>query len=298
MKFVQTSVEYERYVRDIQQTLLSAQKLETVQAVHNIELEGNTGQPHQVDVYWEYRLAGITHRVALECKLRGRKVDLGIVRDFWGVVDDVPGLRGVIVSPVGFTSGAIRYARKKGIGLKVVRPANEKDYEGRIRAIVVNFRFKQAVNLQLQTNIDTVWYEENKTPQLEEFVASMSTGKTICTDRIIIEDRGSGEVIMLAELQNYIPVLEVENLSGIHTWMKTFNDGYIVYPGSYELKLVSLRVRYEIQQLEHSTIVGGEEVAHVLVQDALAGTLLFVDEQGLISGDTEKEGISKPRLQT
>lgn len=292
MKFVQTSVEYEKYVRDIQQTLLSAQRLETVQAVHNIELEGNSGQPHQIDVYWEYRLAGLTHKVALECKLRGRKVDLGIVRDFWGVIDDIPGLRGVIVSPVGFTSGAIKYAQNKGVSLKVVRPASEKDYEGRIRKIVVDFRLKQAVNLQLQTNIDTVWYEENKTPQLEEFVTSMSASKRVRTDGIIIEDRSSGEAIILADLQNYLPVLEIEDISGTHVWVKTFNDGYIVYPGGYELKLASLKVRYEIQQLEQSTIVGGEEVAHVLVQDALAGTLLFVDERGLISGDIEKEGIS------
>lgn len=233
--------------------------------------------------------------MALECKLRGRKVDLGIVRDFWGVVDDIPGLREVIVSPTGFTSGAIQYAQNKGTGLKIIRPANQEDYHGRVKMILISFRLKQAVNLQLQTNIDIAWYEKNKTLQLEEFLASMNVGK-VRTDRIIIEDRGFGEVIILAELQNHLPVLAVEDISVTHTWTKTFRDGYIVYPNGYELKLISIEVDYEIQQSEPFTVVvGGEEVAHVLIQDALAGTLLFVDGQGLISGDTEEEGISKSR---
>ncbi len=288
MKFVQTSTEYEQYVRDIQQALLKAQKLETVEALHDIELMGSSGQPHQIDVYWEYRLAGVTHKVALECKLRRRKVDLGIVRDFWGVIDDISGLRGVIVSPLGFTSGAVRYAQSKGIGLKVIRPANEEDYEGRIRAICVILLLKQATNLHLYMSIDQDWYKLNRTPQLEEFVANTS-GKLIHTDAIV-EDRDSGEVIVVAKLQNHVPVLEIEDISGTHTWTKTFDNGYIVYP-DYELKLNSIEVKYEIHQLEESVVVGGEDVAHVLVEDALAGTLLFVDEQGLISGDTDEEGI-------
>jgi hypothetical protein len=293
MDFAQTGTEYEKYVRDIQQVLLQAQDLKTVQARHDIDLTGNSGQDHQIDVYWEYRLAGVTHKVALECKLRGRKVDLGIVRDFWGVVDDVSGLRGVIVSPVGFISGAIRYAKNKGIGLKIIRPTEDEDYAGRIRSINLNVNIRQAVNLRLRTNVDALWYEENKTPQLEEFLAEISKGRVIQTSGVYIEDIDSGEVILLEGLGNYVPVLNIEETSGTHSWIKEFKNGYINYNNGFKIKLVNIEVSYEIYQSETEFEVGGKDVAHQLIHDALAGTLLFIDNEGLITGDTDEEGISK-----
>ncbi|MGF1939063.1 MAG: restriction endonuclease [Nostoc sp. ChiQUE02] len=286
------STEYELFVQDIQQILLKAQALETIRVDHNIKLKGVSGQEHQIDVYWEYRIAGVTHRVALECKLHKTKVDLGVVRDFWGVLDDIPGLRGVIISPVDFTSGAKTYATSKGIGLKVFREAKDADYKGRLRAIHINVTVRFPLNPRLQMNLDESWLASNLTPQRQEFIRRIESTSEIETEGVIIEDRDSRETILLSRLLAYLPVLELEDISGTHTWKKTFINGYWVYQSSQlELKLSSVKVDYEVREATQQIVIDGGDIANTLVQDALEGTLLFVNEQGRVTGDIELEGI-------
>jgi hypothetical protein len=284
------STEYEKSVRDIQQFLLNAQGLETVKAQHNIMLKGVSSQQHQIDVYWEYRLAGITHRVALECKRHTAKVDLRIVRDFWGVLDDVPGLRGVIVSPVGFTSGATTYARSKGIGLKVVRQAQDVDYDGRLKAIRLNLHQRLPVILSFDMTLDEDWYAVNANTEREELLQEMQgTQETLVKD-IVIEERDTGEEIFLEQILKYLPVLDLEDISGSHEWEKVFNQGFLLQPTKPDLKLSKIKVSYQINELTESILIDAGDVARTLIKDAIQGTLLFVDEQGGISGDMQAEG--------
>ncbi|WP_298921101.1 restriction endonuclease [uncultured Nostoc sp.] len=286
------STEYELFVRDIQQILLKAQALKSIRVDHNIKLKGVSGQEHQIDVYWEYRIAGVTHRVALECKLHKTRVDIGIVRDFWGVLDDVSGLRGVIISPVGFTSGAKTYATSKGIGLKVLREAKDTDYKERLRAIHINLTARLPLNPRLQMNLDESWLASNLTPQRQELIRRIESTSVIETQGVIIEDRDSGETIILSKLLAYLPVLDLENISGTHTWKKTFINGYWVEQSSQlELKLSSVKVDYEVGEATDQIVIDGGDIANTLVQDALEGTLLFVNEKGSVMGDIELEGI-------
>ncbi len=285
------STEYEQFVRDIQQSLLSAQGLETVIAQHDIKLSGISSQKHQIDVYWEYRLAGITHRVALECKRHSAKVDLGIVRDFWGVLDDIPGLRGVIISPVGFTSGAETFAKSKGISLKVVRKAENIDYDGRIKTIHINMHLRLPINLKLDVVLDEAWYQTNTGTERETLLQEMQGMHSV--KGVVIEDRNTGERLFLDQLPRYLPVLGLEDISCTHEWEKNFNEGFLLQTEKPDLKLLRIKVYYQINEFTEEITFNASDVAETLIQDAIQKTLLFVNEQGSISGDLEAEGIYK-----
>ncbi|MEH2363874.1 hypothetical protein [Nostoc sp.] len=112
------------------------------------------------------------------------------------------------------------------------------------------------------------------------------------TQGVIIEDRDSGETILLSSLLAYLPVMELEEILGTHTWKKTFVNGYWVCQSSQlELKLSSVKVDYEVGEATHQIVIDGGDIANTLVQDALEGTLLFVNKQGRVMGDIELEGI-------
>lgn len=55
---------------------------------HNVKLKDKSGCEHQIDVYWEYEIAGNKHRVAIECKNYNSLVPIGKVRDFKGVLEN------------------------------------------------------------------------------------------------------------------------------------------------------------------------------------------------------------------
>src|SRR5215213_2783228 len=87
------NTEYERFVRDIEETVLHAQGLDTVKVQHDVQVQG-TSRSHQIDVYWEYRLGGVLHRVIINCKRYTHTVEITDVLTLGGVLQDMPGVRG------------------------------------------------------------------------------------------------------------------------------------------------------------------------------------------------------------
>lgn len=115
------NTEYELFAQQIYQQLVDLDVVRSTKVQHNVKLEGRSGQKHQIDVYWEYEIAGNKHRVAIECKNYDTLVPIGKVRDFKGVLDDLNGVNGIMVTKVGYQDGAKRYAQEYGISLKELR---------------------------------------------------------------------------------------------------------------------------------------------------------------------------------
>jgi hypothetical protein len=107
--------------------------------IHDLRLVGSSEVKHQIDVTVE-RDGGL-RRVLIECKdfdLSGRRVGLGVIRDFFGAVEDVKPNEAIVLTCTGFTQPAEKYAKAKGIKLAVMRAFEEADWEGRIRTVIVN----------------------------------------------------------------------------------------------------------------------------------------------------------------
>lgn len=89
--------------------------------VHDIRLRGESDVHHQIDVLVSSKEPTATRkRVLIECKdfsASENKVGLDIVRDFSAVVSDIQPTEAVIVTCIGFTADAIKFAEHKGIRL-------------------------------------------------------------------------------------------------------------------------------------------------------------------------------------
>ena len=106
----QNSKEYELLAQAVYQQILKQEGQATIEVRHNEKIVGKTGVAHQIDVLWKFRYAGIEHIVAVECKNYSSSVELGDVRSFHSVIEDIGIARGVIVTRVGFQSGAQEFA--------------------------------------------------------------------------------------------------------------------------------------------------------------------------------------------
>lgn len=101
--------EFEDHVQYVYQTLLRLDG-HTVVVAKDACLVGRNGAEYQIDVYYEFEIAGIRHRVAIECKNTQRRVERNDVLAFKAKIDDCLDVRGVIVSANGFQSGAKEFA--------------------------------------------------------------------------------------------------------------------------------------------------------------------------------------------
>ena len=115
------NTEYEHFTRKVFACLSEQKAVKTITLQHNMKLQGKSGARHQIDVYWEYEQDGRLHKVAIECKNYAKKLSIGKVRDFYGVLVDIDGLRDIMVTKVGYQSGAMKYASSVGVHLKELR---------------------------------------------------------------------------------------------------------------------------------------------------------------------------------
>lgn len=99
------NTEYEIFTQEIYQQLVDNDVLKPTQVHHDVKLVGKSGQKHQIDVYWEYEIDSIIHKVAIECKNYTSQVSIGKVRDFFGVLFDLGDVDGFMVTKKGYQKG-------------------------------------------------------------------------------------------------------------------------------------------------------------------------------------------------
>jgi hypothetical protein len=114
---VNSGRDLEEYVRQIYLMLLNM-KDEGVEVQRNARISGKSGAVHEVDVYYEFKRAGLTHKVAIECKHHVRAIDKGGVSEFALKIIDLHDTKGVMISARGYQDGAVRVAQHYDIDLK------------------------------------------------------------------------------------------------------------------------------------------------------------------------------------
>ncbi len=103
---------------------LAFQSLAATGAVrHNRHIIGDSGAEHQIDVLLNSDEPG--QRIIVECKALSEPVGLGVVRNFKGVMDDTNPAHALILTTVGFTDEARKYADYHGIAPGFLRAIPE-----------------------------------------------------------------------------------------------------------------------------------------------------------------------------
>jgi predicted helicase len=116
---MQDYTEYEIFVMKVFQALSEDAPLEYF---HQKKYLTRDGISLIIDVSFEflvnnaYRIFGI-----IECKHYKSTVDIGKVRELNSKLNELGANKGIIVTTVGFQSGAIELAKKTGIGLAVIK---------------------------------------------------------------------------------------------------------------------------------------------------------------------------------
>ncbi len=279
-----TNTEYEQYVRNIVEALLHAQGLETVEVKHDVQIQG-LSRSHQIDVYWEYRMGGVSHRVIINCKRYKNTVEVTDVLTLSGVLADMPGVRGLIVSTVGFQKGAVDYAKTHQIGLKIIRPPEDGDWKGRIREIQLSVKVASPELLSCDVQIDRAWAEANVTRDPDSLAGTSTNDARTTQVRDLKSDTISDMNELWQRAMQENPTKVGEEGCGTLKW----EDARLERPGQPSLRISSITFRWKIIQEKDPLFIRHRSEPAAIVRDAIAGTLLFVDPDGAVTGDTKEE---------
>ncbi len=270
------NIEYELLTKSIYEALLLQDGV-TTEVKHNIILKGKAAE-HQIDVYWEYKIADTLFRVAIECKNYNSKVTIGKVRDFHSVLNDIGNIQGVMVARKGFQSGAKEYAEHYGINLKEIREPEDADWKGRIKTIVMKMNMITTHIHERKINIDDEWMRNND---------ALPKGTTIhlqindTTDNIWLVDSLGNKISNFYHLDEKLPT-DMKVAKNI-TYKYEFDNAFLENTEGIKFKISSIEYFYDVRQSAIPDIVlDGTQTAQAIIKDALTGSIKFVNNNGII----------------
>ena len=243
-------LDYEDFVETVYKAILEAERRQGKTAPVVIErnkiITSKSGTPAEIDIYWEYQVAGITHRVAIECKNYNKNIDIPRVRDFARKIEHLSGLKGLMVTKKGFSENAIAEASADNIDLLIIREQSAEDWDGRIKQVNVRIHIlSSSRTIKIVPTFNKEWMLNNG------FKEGDSINYSTTNEQIVIEDvvPAFKHTLRHLEQNDFFEQKEV----GTHVWEKQFQDGWISFDQK-KLKLDAIRVEYNKPPLTQQEI--------------------------------------------
>ena len=272
------NTEFEHFTQQVFQKLVKNDVLKPTTVQHNVKLKGKSGCEHQIDVYWEYEIAGNMHRVAIECKNFISLVPIGKVRDFFGVLHDLNNVRGIMVSSKGYQEGAKKFADFYGISLKKLRRPSRDESIGSITT-TVHADIRHTLFL-----IDECWIAEHNLSldRLRKFYAEFQFEKADywkaathfpieIKDHYIRNAKGEN-ISSLDELEQQLP----ENPEPGTEIVFPFEDGWLESRHWGPVKIREVKFEYESRVQETTLNLAADDFVEAILEDALGGEANYV----------------------
>ena len=270
--------EFELFTQRVYQKLVNNDVLKPTTVQHNIKLKGKSGCEHQIDVYWEYEIAGNLHRVAIECKNYNNLVPKGKVRDFKGVLDDLNNVSGIMVSSIGYQEGAKKYAAEFGISLKELRRPRWNESIGTITNIVQldawhcyflfdddwvkdhNFNLERLRRHYADFQFEKAEYWRNATHFPIESIDS------------IIRDSLGNPISSIEELEKQLP----ENPEPGDSFVFPFEDGWVDSRYWGPVRIWEVMFKFESKTNKTTMNLAADDFVEAILDDALSGKTDYI----------------------
>ena len=282
---VLSDVGYEHFAQDIYQTLLDNDDVKPIKVQHNVKLKGKSECTHQIDVYWEYEIAGVLHKVAIECKnYNTSNISIGKIRDFSSVLSDIGNINGIFVCKSGYQSGAKKFADSQGIMLKELREPNDEDWKGRVHTIQIDIVACDIHITKREPKLDYAWIANHRS-SFPETLPILITGMP---NEIIIEDSKGNRLTDVYEMQKELPheKLDSAELKSQYDLEYEYHweDAYIDIGEGRRAKISSWKFTYNfLSDSSQTVLIEGKEMAKAILKDAKTGKIKFFYKDGRIS---------------
>lgn len=275
--------DYEQLVRDIHEVLGREDGVEIICWGSACRVTGNSGTEHQIDVLTRHRAALYDYLTAIECKYWNKRVGKGNIATFCGVLEDINVDKGVVVSKMGFTDPAKRYAASMNIGLIELRKPVDDDWEGRVKDIVGQITVEFPPELyDFRVQLDTV---RNDTDE-DEIGESLKLPLPL--DQIIVRIPGENSKTL-----HQLSTEEYTNSPANTEYTLNLPDGSSIHipdfpevsPHESYIRSVSFRIRHLAPMTAEINIRGDDRIFMIMKN-------IFDDREFTISSDgsiTERE---------
>lgn len=243
--------------------------------IHDLKLSGADPEvKHQIDVTVE--IGGVKRTRLIECKdfdIAHDKVGLGIIRDFRSVLEDTKADEGIVITCIGFTEDARKYAKSKGIKLAVLRVIETVDLNGYITKIRVGIVVQMPANpsaaIAIPEHVSQLYSE-----QMKAIGANGGISNTAPVFFVSGNERHQFNAFLTKRMNEAIPAAGPKTIE----IMIPPDNWRIQIDGNPPMPFDGITVRFDVDEERHTTEVVSDRVAELI----LTG---FGQEDIIIYGD-------------
>jgi hypothetical protein len=238
--------EYESFVQKLQQALINSEEFlyqKNISIQRNVKILDNCGVLREFDLYWKYELAGVIYKTVIECKDYASKVSVEKIDALIGKVRDIPDIKPVFATKIGYQSGAEQKAKYNKIELLIVREQIDDDWKDEngnsfIKEIHIDMRVQSPAYIKaFSPKLDTKWIQENTDIDITKPLTMNGMN-----NNIFIQDKKNNESYSIFDLQTRLTNINNEEYGEISKTIE-LEDGYITYNETM-LKIDSYKVDY------------------------------------------------------
>ena len=262
---------YEELVRNIYEELGKASNVKILGHGSSCKYKGNSGVEHQIDVLTSHSDGLHEYLTDIECKYWNQKIDKDIVMKVKEIVVDCNFSKGIVVSKLGFTPDAITFANYVGVGLVELREITDKDWEGRIRHIIINIiaHYPELLSVQVDLESDDVKGEK----EVARVQADASMVEIIYQDGKIVTMKDFIRNEFVNELAEDIKTQKFEFEKGTELLYKDLGK-------RYHLRSITLTGR--MASLTTQSVINGDEHVLYYMKCIFEGDELTISKDGKI----------------
>lgn len=278
-----TGIEYEIFVQYLVDALLKADNVcgqKKTKVERRKIIKDNNGIDREIDVYWEFELAGIIYKNAIECKDYNSTISIEKIDALVGKLKDIPGVRGIFATQKGYQSGAETKAKQNGIELLIVRKLEDKDFvdeqgnslisQIQMNITCLSFPRIQRVNIRL----DKKYIEEKRVKEYPQGAMCCDAQKTY----IETSDMKQSLSKILEEF-----LKKQGDPVGPHSKTISFSDAYIIYDNGTRLKLKEVQVEYVVMPPHTSSFsIDFKDIYAGVIEYLSNGKKTWIRKNGII----------------
>lgn len=274
-----TGIAYEILTQNIFQTICNQDQIKNINVQQNVKLQGKATD-HQIDVYWEYEIAGILYRTVVQAKDWAQPVTKAQLLAFKGVLEDLPEQpRGIFVTRTGYQSGAEQYAKAHGIVLYELREATNEDLADTISMFQITLKALMPNTSSVEPIVDRVWgKEECKRLSISEDESPVIQLCKREDELLLFDDHGNGigsfRTVLLGMFPPHyeeVPEKTTEYLFKEPTFLLTENSRFP------RLKLLGIRAKISVRLFEQTLNFKAPEFIGFVLRDVIGNKTRFID---------------------
>ena len=201
------------------------------------------------------------------------------MRDFFGVLSDIGEIQGILVTKVGFGSGAITFADHYGIQLKEIRFPQHQDWQGRLKDVVLEIKAFKAVVIGRKLTPDTRWLLQERRVKAQDKFVSCSIPKDF-EDQINIYSELGAKVTDFLEMKSGLPCRYLEEQGLRYTY--SFSNGYIDTTELGRIKISEIEFVYDVIASTIEATTEGDKIAKAIIRDVRTHQIQLIDKHGAI----------------